>query len=167
MSDDSHVRVNHRVPEHVRDAAQSQTKHGELSQMVRELYQSVAFGAGWEEKDALQVELERVRSEKDSLRGQIRTLQAKLETVEKKEARIEERLSSRTSKRERYHGHLESLESLLADGKHIWEDHPTVEAAAEAGDVTPENVIDELRERNPTVPDKQFSEMEGNGGMVR
>lgn len=166
MSDDSNevVRVNHRVPEHIRDAAQSQTQHGELSEMVRELYQSVAFGTGWDVNDSVKVELERTRSEKDKLRGQIRTLQAQLETVEKKEARLEEKLQKQSSKEDRYEGHLESLESVLEAGRHIWDEHPTVEAAAKAGDVESEDVLAELKQRNPTVPVEQFEEKNGGNG---
>lgn len=167
MSDDNDeiVRVNHRVPEHIRDAAQSQTQHGELSEMVRELYQSVAFGTGWDANDSIKVELERTRAEKDKVRGQIRSLQAQLETVEKKEARLEEKLSKQSSQQDRYEGHLESLESLLGSGQHIWESHPTVEAAAEAGGVPEESVLEELQERNPDVPERQFEEKNpGRGG---
>ena len=105
-NDEPNVKVAHRVPEHIRDAAQGQTKHGELSEMVRELYQSVAFGTGWDVNDSVKIELERTRSEKDKLRGHIRTLQAQLETVEKKETRLEEKLQQQSSKEDRYEGHL-------------------------------------------------------------
>ncbi len=158
MSGDDHVRVTHRVPSHVRDAAQDRTEHGELSEEVRSLYQRIAFGEEVAEHDTVRRELERVRDEKDDTRRQIRELQAELEELERRETRLEEKLSKHTSRQDKYEGHLEALETQLRDGTHIWPDHPGVKRAANTAEMEPEEVIEELQERNPEVPDYAFQD---------
>lgn len=171
MSDDGRdsVRVTHRVPEHIRDAAQSQTRHGEMSEMVRDLYESVGYGTGWSTDDSLELELERVRAEKDSKRASIKSLQNKiqveqseLDKIEKRETRIEERLVKQQGE-SKYEGHIESLESLLHSGVHVWIGHPTVKTAANAGTVTQQEVIEHLQDENPEIPPERFEE-KLNGG---
>lgn len=165
MSEDEEiVRITHRVPKRVRTAAQKQTEHGELSEMVRELYQSVAYGSGWNKEDSLKLDLERVRAEKDRIRGEISTLQTQLENVERRETRLEERIAQQ-SEQDKFEGHLESLESLLQNGAHVWNGHAGVETAANAGEVSQQQVIDELQKRNPSVPGEQFEEKDVYGGV--
>lgn len=158
MGDDDHVRVTHRVPGHVRDAAQDRTEHGELSERVRTLYQRAAFGEEVAEHDTVQRELNRVRDEKDDVRRQIREKQAELERLERRETRLEEKLSKHTSRKDKFEGHLESLETQLRRGAHISPSHPGVQRAANTGEVDPEEVIEELQERNPEVPEYAFED---------
>lgn len=156
MSDEDTARVTHLVPEHVRDAAKDKTEHGELSEHVRNLYRRIAFGEDVAEHETVRMELERVRDEKDETRRQIRELQSDLEAIERKEARLEEKLSQHTSRQDKYEGHLEALETQLAQGAHISTTHPGVDRAANVGDVEKDEVITDLKERNPSVPDHAF-----------
>lgn len=156
MSDDDHVRVTHRVPEHVRESAQDQTEHGELSELVRGLYQRIAFGEEVEERESLKKELERARDKKDDVRAEIRELQAELQSIETKETRIEEKLSEFVEDEQKYIGHLESLESQLYEGTNIDSGHGGVKRAANIGKCEPEDVINDLRDRNPEIPDYAF-----------
>lgn len=158
MSDDEFVRVNHRVPEHVRDAAQDKTEHGELSELVRNLYRRVAFGEDVAEHETVKHELERIRDEKDSLRRKVREVQAEIEAVERKETRLEEKLTKHQSREDKFEGHLEALETQLRGGSHITETHPGVQRAANVGDVDVDEVIETLQERNPEVPGYAFEE---------
>lgn len=159
MSDDDTVQVKHLVPEHTRDAAQDRTEYGELSELVRGLYQRIAFGEEVEERESLKKELQRVRNEKDDIRGQIRGLQAELQTIETKEARLEEKLSEFTDDEQKYIGHLESLESRLYDGSNITPGDGGVESASNVGKCDPEEVIEDLKERNPEIPEYAFEEV--------
>lgn len=160
MTDDDHVRVGHRVPEHVREAAQQNTEHGELSEMVRSLYKRVAFGDADGGVESIEVELERTRAEKDELREEIRELQNELQTVEQHETRLEEKLSAHRSREDKYDAFLESLEDRLYEGQHIDPGHPTVEKAAAAANTEPEAVIADLQERNSHIPEYAFVPME-------
>lgn len=160
MSDDDEMlRVSHRVPSHVRDAAQAQTEHGELSKMVRSLYKRIAFGDTDGGAEAVEIELERVRAEKDEIREEIRSLQQELQTLEQQETRLEEKQSKHRSRRDKYEGHLESLEEQLYDGTHLDPGHPSVVAAAEVIGASPGDVVEDLKDRNPGIPDGAFMEM--------
>lgn len=156
MTGDDTVRTTITMPRHLRDAAKENAEHGELSERVRSLYRRIAFGEDVDQHETVKLELERVRSDKDDVRAQIRDLQAELDRLETKEARLEEKLSKHTSRQQKYEGHLESLETLLYDGVHVDEEHPGVEKAANAAQVSPSDVIDDLRERNPQIPDYAY-----------
>lgn len=156
--EDDYVRVSHRVPEHVREAAQQNTKHGEMSELVRSLYGRIAFGDAEGGAESIEIELERVRAEKDDLRQEIRELQNELQTVEQRETRLEEKLSTHRSRQDKYEAHVESLEQLLYDGTHVWPGHPVVKKAAQASNRDPETVVENLQDRNPEIPDYAFED---------
>lgn len=156
MSDDDHVRVGHRVPKHVRDAAQASTEHGELSEMVRSLYRRVGHGDAEGGADSVAIELERVRAKKDDLRDEIKTLQTELQTLEQQETRLEEKLTKHRSRQDKYEGHLESLEQQLRDGTRVFGELPSVKRAASTVGKSEEEVVYDLKDRNPDVPDHAF-----------
>lgn len=157
MSEDEDiVRTTVRMPRHLRDAAKAKTDHGELSEMVRGVYRRIAFGEDVEEHAQLEQELRRAREEKDDIRSEIRALQADLEEVERREARLEERLSEKNSRADKYDGALQTLEGMLMRGERVFVDHPVVKDAARVGGVPQEEVIEELQTRNPEIPDHAF-----------
>ena len=156
MSEDEYVRVSHRMPARLRDAARSAAEYGELSDRVRATYKTVAYGEAEGRSSELQLELETVRDRKERLRGEIRELQSELDTVESREARLEERLAEVQRRGERYEGHLESIETQLRGGTHIFPELPAVQRAAQTSNNTPAEVIAELQERNPEIPDHAF-----------
>jgi len=57
---------------------------------------------------------------------------------------------------DKYETSLEMLEETLRDGGHVFEDHGQVMKAAKIGGKEAEDVIRELKERNPSVPDHAF-----------
>lgn len=150
------VQVSHLVPRHVREAAKSNSEYGELSEKVRTLYQSVAFGEEIGERTQLENELKAIREKKDNKRAEKRELEREIENLEKRETRLEERVSSLSSKEDKFEGAIEMLEQQLYEGTHIWPEHGTVKKAAGLGEGTPEQVIQKLKERNPGIPDYAF-----------
>lgn len=159
MSDDEYTRVTFRVPVHVKDAAKRQTEHGELSERVRSLFQQIAFGKEVEHQESLQEELENVRQQIDEIDAVIRDKQSERETLRQQETRLEEKLNATDSRKQKYEGHLESLESMLLNGAHIDPSHPVVEDAAAVLEMTTESVIEDLQDRNPAVPDYAYVPM--------
>lgn len=155
-TDDEMVRTTIQMPRNIRDEAKNQTEHGELSEMVRDLFREVAFGEEINKREQYKKQLERVRDEKDEVRGEIRDLQSRLDTLEDKESRLEERLSESTSLKDKYDGMLEMLEQTLYSGTHVDKNHGAVERAANTAGVEPEDVIEDLKDRNPEVPDYAF-----------
>lgn len=161
MSDEGgYVRVGHRVPEHIRDAAKENTDHGELSEMVRSLYKRIAHGDTEGGVESVAIELERIRAKKDDLRDQVRKLQNELQALEQEETRLEEKLTSRRSRQDKYEGRLESLEAMLLNGSHVDADAPAVRDAADELGCTAEDVIEDLKQRNPSAPDYAFEPMD-------
>lgn len=156
LDDAESARVTHVVPQPVRDAAQERTERGELSERVRDLYRIVATGGVTGSRDQLKLELERVRSKKDRLRGEIEDIQAQLHDLERREQRLEERVDQHQSRKDRYLGHLESLEQRIHAGQAAPPEHGAVEQAADIAGKTPEAVIEDIRERNPGLPDRAF-----------
>jgi len=155
-NDEEVVRTTIRMPRNVRDEAKAQTEHGELSEMVRELYREVAFGEEINKREQYKKQLERVRDDKDEIRSKIRELQTQLDNLESKEARLEERLNETTSLRDKYDGMLEMLEHEIYSGENIFAEHAAVKRAARTSNLDPEEVIEELKERNPEIPEYAF-----------
>lgn len=155
-AEEEKVQVSHLVPKHVREAAQTNSDYGELSEKVRQLYTTIAFGEEVGQRSQIERELKSVREKKDDIRAQIRELQTELENLEQRETRLEESMANLSSKEDKFEGALEMLESQLYDGVHIFPDHGGVAKAAGLAGATPEAVIQKLKERNPGVPDYAF-----------
>lgn len=154
--DDEQVQVSHLVPKHVREAAQTNSEYGELSEKVRNLYTTVAFGEEVGQRSQIERELQSVREKKDDIRAEIRELQTELENLEQRETRLEESMANLSSKEDKFEGALEMLEEQLYDGTHLFPDHGGVQRAAGLAGATPEAVLEKLKERNPGVPDYAF-----------
>lgn len=156
MANDEMVRTTLLVPEHVKEAAKRNTERGEISTELRRTYRKLAFGEAVEREDTERQRLQELREEKDDIRSKIRNLQADLEELEREEARLEERLQNRESREQKYETILETLESELYDGANITVHRSSVKNAADLKEVTPKEVVEEIKERNPAVPDHAF-----------
>lgn len=155
MSDfDDQVAFN--IESETKEAAQEDLEHGELSQLLRQQVREIAFGEELSERQRIENRLEDVRQKKDDIRSQRRNIDAKIEQVETEEARLEERLEGLTTRDEQYDAALEMLEESLADGQRVFPGHGQVKRAAMLGDVDQEEVVDDLMERNPSVPEHAF-----------
>lgn len=156
MGEDNDVRINFDIDEETREQAKTKLDHGELSERLRDHVRKIAWGEELSERERLQSRLQSLRTERDKTRAQIRRLQADVEEKETEIARMEERLDSLDSREDRYEAALEMLEETLHGGGRVFPDHAQVQRAARLGGVNEEMVIDDLRERNPSVPDHNF-----------
>ena len=152
MSDDE-VRFNVAMPARLRDDAKRNTERGELSQDVRDLFRRKAYGsAGTSDNTELeqkQAELNDVRDRIDDLRKERRRIDAEIETQESRATRLEERISKLEDGSDKFDTVLETLEKMLLDGSRIYPERVDDELEAD-------RVIQELRSRNPDVPDEAF-----------
>lgn len=153
MSEDAFVRYNVRMPERLRDDAKRNSERGELAEHTRELFRRKAYGVeGSKENTELQqakAELRDVRSALDDLRRDRRQIDAEIETYETRAARLEERVSSLEEEDDKFSTVVDTLENLLLDGTRIFSQRVDDDVDASA-------VIEELRDRNPEVPDHAF-----------
>jgi chromosome segregation ATPase len=150
------AQINFTVEEAAKDLAKEKLEYGELSTELRETIHKIAYGQEISKREQLQRQLAELRDEKDSIRATIREKEAELEDVESKIRRTEERLDGMERREDKYEATLEMLEQTLYDGGRVFEDHGQVLKAAKIGGKEPEHVIDELKDRNPTLPDHAF-----------
>jgi chromosome segregation ATPase len=148
--------INFTVEEAAKDLAKEKLAHGELSTELRETIHRIAYGQEISKREQLQRQLADLRDSKDSIRAAIREKEAELEEVEGKIRRVEERLDGMERREDKYEATLEMLEETLYAGGHVFEEHGQVLKAAKIGGKEAADVIAELQERNPSVPDRAF-----------
>jgi len=178
MSDKS--QINFTVEDDAKQLAKEKLEHGELSTELRETIHRIAFGEEISKREQSRKRLAELRDEKDTKRSEIRNAEAELEEIEDKIARVEERLDNMERLEDKYEASLEMLEESLQQGEHVFEEHGQVIKAAKVGGKETEAVIEELKERNPMVPDYAYvsklhtnqtwngeAEAEGVGGSSR
>lgn len=156
MGDDDLAQFNFRVDSDAKQLAKEKLDHGELSERLRQTVQELAFGEELSKRSQLETRLDRTEDRLDDLRSEKEEIEAKIDAEESKRERIEERLQELESRETEYETALEMLEDQLFDGVHLDEGHGQVQKAAYLGDKEPEDVIDDLKERNPSVPDYAF-----------
>lgn len=167
MTDDK-AQINFTVERNAKDLAKEKLDHGELSTELRETIQRIAYGEEISKRERLHKRLAELRDQKDSLRAEKRELEAELEEVEGEIARVEERLDGMERREDKYEATLEMLEETLYAGGRVFEEHGQVLKAAKIGSVEPEDVLDELQDRNPSIPahayqQKMHSDKEWSG----
>jgi chromosome segregation ATPase len=155
MSNDKD-QINFTVEKSAKDLAKEKLEHGELSTELRETIHRIAYGEEISKRERLHKQLAEKRDAKDSKRAEKRELEAEIEEIEGEIARIEERLDGMERREDKYEATLEMLEETLYAGGRIFEDHGQVIKAAKIGGVDEADVIDELQERNPSIPDHAF-----------
>lgn len=148
--------INFTVSKDAKELAKEKLDHGELSTELRETIQRIAFGEEISKRERARKRLAELRDEKDRLRSKKREVEAELEDIEQQITRIEERLENMERREDKYETSLEMLEETLYEGGHVFPDHGQVIKAAKIGGKDKEDVIDELKERNPRVPDHAF-----------
>lgn len=161
MSDDDEEtkRITVIVPKAVHETAKKKLKHGGISREVRESLRRVAFGEDMNQRSRLEQQLEELRDERQELRAERREIDAKIENVESKIDGIQDDISQLSSEEERYESKLEELEyRVREDGTRLDPNNGHVERVANEAQREPEAVVNDLKERNPDVPDYAFEE---------
>lgn len=150
--------VTFRCEEPTVETAKQKLDHGEMSERLRETLEAIAHGADVAEQSRLKDRLRDLREEKREKESEIRALQNDRDEIDRNIERIEQRLDELLDQQGEYDGALAMLESELHEGGYVWPAKPSVREAAQVGQTTPENVIQDLKERNSEVPECAFSE---------
>ena len=156
MSDDEKVQAIVEMPRHLREAAQDKTDFGEMSERVRALYREVAYGEVYDERQQLQARLDELTEELSNERRKKREIESNINDLETEIDKVQRRISERSTESAEYKAHLESLEAELMDGRRVTTQMNAVATAAEKKGVMKTVVIEQLKERNPDVPDYAF-----------
>lgn len=155
---DGKEQINFTVEADAKGLAKDKLEHGELSTELRETIHRIAYGEEISKRERMHKRLADLRDQKDSLRAEKREIEAELEEIEGSIKRIEERLDGMERKEDKYDATLEMLEETLYSGGRVFEQHGQVMKAAKIGGKDAKDVIDELKERNPSVPDHAFKQ---------
>lgn len=150
---DEEVRFNVKMRRQLRDDAKRNVERGELSEEVRDLFRRKAYGTGAAKENSeierLRSELQEVRDRIDDLRRERRQIDAEIESQESRATRLEERISQLEEQTDEFDTVVETLETLLHDGARIFPERVDDQLDSE-------RVINELKDRNPDVPECAF-----------
>jgi len=152
------AQINFTVEDAAKELAKEKLEHGELSTELRETIHRIAYGKEISKREQLHKQLADLRDTKDQLRAEVREKQAEIEEIEGKIARVEERLDGMERREDKYDATLEMLEETLYAGGRVFEEHGQVMKAAKIGGKEPADVIQELKDRNPSIPDHAFKQ---------
>lgn len=150
------------VPKRTHGIAKKKLDHGGLTRVVREALSRVAHGERTTEKERVKDHLRELRDNRRELMNERSDLNNRLDKLEIEIERTENRLDVLRDREGEYDGALQLIEQNMEDGMQVFVGHAMVEQAAEMGDCGQEDVLDDLKERNPDYPESQFSE--GLGG---
>jgi chromosome segregation ATPase len=154
--DEELVQVSHLVPRSVREDAQANSGHGDLSDAVRMAYRTVAYGDDYQNTARLKQRLERAKNEYRRLTEEKDGIEAEMDEAESRIRTLREQIADAEDADERFEAKIQELETKLHSGTHIFPNHGGVIEAAEAGGMAESEVIDALRERNPDIPEDAF-----------
>lgn len=153
---DRDSQINFTIEREAKELAKDRLEHGELSTILRRRVHEVAFGEEVSRHTRLEQRLASLRDRKDELRSERRGIEAAIEDVEQKITRVEEQMGQLDKREDRYEAALEMLEETIYGGTRVDPGHGQVEKAAKIGQCDPSDVIDDLQERNPSVPEHAF-----------
>jgi len=146
------------VPKHTKELAKSKLEHGGLSRVVREKLTQVAHGAETSERERIKDNLQELRDDRRQLKNKREAINDKLEELEIKIQRAEDRLDDLRDKEGEYEGALQMIEDEMHEqGARVFPEHKAVERAARLGECDELDVIRDLEDRNPDLPEEQFS----------
>lgn len=158
MGDDESkmVQVSHLVPEDLREDAKENSGHGDLSDAVRQAYRIIAYGDDYEDTFRLQQRLERARNEYERLVEDKEQIEREMRDVSSRIDSLDRKLEESKEAEAAFEDELSHLEAAVRSGEHIFPSHGKVQNAAEIGSVEPKDVVDQLKNRNPEIPDDAF-----------
>lgn len=161
MSDDR-KRLVAEVDSDAKDVLDEKLQHGELSEYVRDLVNTLAYGGGWDRQRAIDKQLKRKRDELNELRSQRRKIDADIEDIEDEIKQLEQDRDEIQTKEEQFEGALWSFEQSFRAGEigHVDPEHGRLVSLAHEFDKQPSDVHNLLRQRNPDVPGYAFEEYE-------
>lgn len=147
------------VPASVHETAKMKLEYGGISREVREALRRVAFGEDMNQRSRLEQQMEELKDEREELRADRRELDAKIANIDSKIDGIQDDISQLSSEEERYESKLEELEyRVREDGTRLYPGNGHVERIAKEAKREPEAVVNDLKERNPDIPDYAFEQ---------
>lgn len=147
------------VPENTKEIAKKNLEHGGLSRVVRETLARIAHGEEIAEAKRVKDHLETLRDERATLKQERDRIENELQDVERKIERAEQKLDRLRNIEGEYEGRLQSIEDRMHEERHhFWESHNEIVEVADTYGREPREVLNDIRQRNPELPDGLFRE---------
>ncbi len=161
MTDDTE-QINVEVPSRTKELAKQELEHGGLTRVIREKLTQIAHGEEVSEIERVKDQLQELRDERRKLKHESYDIDQQLEKLDVQIERAENKLDQLRDKVGEYEGALRMLEEQMQnEDMSVFEGHGRIENAAEIGECSQQDVIDDLKSRNPDLPDSQFSQNVG------
>ena len=167
-------RVNFTVEEQEKEMLDQIFAHGELSETFRDVVGRIIETEGYTRQTVYDARIEQKKNELAGKREKRERLEREIDELADDIGELRNQRSNILSKEDEYRGGLKTLEHDLRrprGGRNdnswvgaVWATHPRIQALSEQFDKTPQTVMDDLRERNPDVPERAFTE--SNGAFV-
>lgn len=148
------------VKEGLAERVMERLEHGEWSSIVKEVARTIAGGDGHPKVAAIEGMLHNRKQRLREARQKRREAEARIESLEEEIQDLQHQRERIETLDERYDAALEQLESSFRRGElgRLFPDHAAVRDLADDYEKVPIDVIDDLRERNPDVPNYAFQQ---------
>lgn len=150
---DEMTQTGFKVSEKDLEEAKENAEFGDLSEELRKTVRRMAYGRDKTRREELRDKLKKKREEDRKLQREINAKKAEQQDVQREIRDLENELDEIRDSDAEYQGMLEAIESDLQDGTRIDPESRKIEKAAEAAGKSTGEVLNDLRERNPDVPE--------------
>lgn len=142
--------------------------YGEYKEIVTATLDVVLESEGFDNKTPYDARISQLEQHKDNLVKQRDDLDAQIDSLRDRIDTLHRQRESVLSATDEYLGELRNIERDLrfrpddhdteTTLRHVWPGHPRIQRLADAYDKFPNEVLEDLRARNPDVPDDAFTE---------
>lgn len=154
--------VGFKIDKETYESAMQRLEWGEMSERLRDTVVEIAFGADISKRAKVQRRLNEVRQKRDDSLAQADQLRNEAREYNARIAELERTLSHLNDADGEYSGALQVIEDLLITGARVDPEHVQVKRAAALKKITPQQVIEDLQNRNEYLPDEAFRFAEPN-----
>lgn len=148
------------VPKTTYEVAMDKLPYGGLSKEIRGLVERIAHGDDMNQRGRIEKRLRDLREQRREYQEERREIDTRIENVDDRIRTAEEELANLSETEERYEAKIEMLEQRLRDPDgeyfHLLPDLNAVRSIANETGREPEGVVQDVRDRNPDVPDYAF-----------
>lgn len=144
------------IDREIAEAADAKLDHGERKVLIERLAKTIAE-KGYSNQTPYDVRIQQLREQRQSLVDERDEIEENIDDIETELELLREKREKYESESDRLEGRIEGVEADLRRGTNIFVGNPIVDDIADEYDVSSEEVVDRLKERNPDVPPWAFS----------
>lgn len=146
------------VDAEVHENLKEKLDHGEISELLRRVAETVAYGGTGDKRTIFDERIEMKREELDTKRYERKIVDTDIDRLEQELRELERKREQVETKEEQFMGEIKGIERRLRAGELpcVFTDHAEIANLKNEYGRSKESIIDLLRERNPDVPEYAF-----------